>query len=587
MSGEKVQADFEACDELLCNGESREEFIEVNIERMEAWKESADLGDACGQLLYGLCFFYGHGEDEDEDAAIEWFTKSAQQGNAHAQCSLGLCYENGWGCRENQNLANDWFKKAATQGHQKAIDELPLSLKVQLGIEPHKVLTKEIAEQFLADEDSVDLSEFTAIEDEAAEVLATLEACALNLSGLTSLGEAAAAFLSKCDEDTTLNLDGLSELSDQAIEYLADFQGYALLLSGVLSISDDGIEKLSSVSAELSLSGLAELSDKAASVLANHDGQLHLNGLQTLSNEAAMSLASHEADISLASFQAFPSNSTAAEELAKNIGSQSFIDLGGLLELDSSVAKTLADAKANLPFSETQFDEILLSELHELSPEAATHLARRCGTLNLMSITNLSDEVAEQLSNHRGHLVLEGLESLTEEAASKLVSHRGDLRIELSALPESVVEILQTHPSLFPIHEEDDDEDETAFSDSGSGDVSFHRAYFVDIEQLVAATIIPAEFGSWLADSLIGNSYYDFCEELFDVEGLSEQWAEHVPNYPCPDSYIAPKRDYYLYVSGAELECGRYYFGWSEKPRRADYNMETTTEMSSFSWRCI
>ena len=32
-----------------------------------------------------------------------------------------------------------------------------------------KVLTKEIAEQFLADEDSVDLSEFTAIEDDASE----------------------------------------------------------------------------------------------------------------------------------------------------------------------------------------------------------------------------------------------------------------------------------------------------------------------------------------------------------------------------------------------------------------------------------
>lgn len=32
-----------------------------------------------------------------------------------------------------------------------------------------KVLTKEIAEQFLADEDSVDLSEFTAIEDDASD----------------------------------------------------------------------------------------------------------------------------------------------------------------------------------------------------------------------------------------------------------------------------------------------------------------------------------------------------------------------------------------------------------------------------------
>jgi hypothetical protein len=35
-----------------------------------------------------------------------------------------------------------------------------------------KVLTKELTEQFLADPNSVYLSEFTAIEDEAAEVLA-------------------------------------------------------------------------------------------------------------------------------------------------------------------------------------------------------------------------------------------------------------------------------------------------------------------------------------------------------------------------------------------------------------------------------
>ena len=38
-----------------------------------------------------------------------------------------------------------------------------------------KMLTKEIAEQYLADEDSVDLSEFTAIEDAAAESLSKHE----------------------------------------------------------------------------------------------------------------------------------------------------------------------------------------------------------------------------------------------------------------------------------------------------------------------------------------------------------------------------------------------------------------------------
>ena len=51
------------------------------------------------------------------------------------------------------------------------------------------VLTKEIAEQFLADEDSVDLSEFTMIEDAAAESLNKHEGD-LWLEGLTSLSPA-------------------------------------------------------------------------------------------------------------------------------------------------------------------------------------------------------------------------------------------------------------------------------------------------------------------------------------------------------------------------------------------------------------
>ena len=38
-----------------------------------------------------------------------------------------------------------------------------------------KVLTEEIAEQFLADEDSVDSDEFTTIEDAAAESLSNHE----------------------------------------------------------------------------------------------------------------------------------------------------------------------------------------------------------------------------------------------------------------------------------------------------------------------------------------------------------------------------------------------------------------------------
>ena len=74
-----------------------------------------------------------------------------------------------------------------------------------------KVLTKNIAKQFLEDEDSaVDLGEFTAIEDAAAESLSKHEGD-LYLNGLTSLSDAAAESLSKCEGELSLDLDDIPE----------------------------------------------------------------------------------------------------------------------------------------------------------------------------------------------------------------------------------------------------------------------------------------------------------------------------------------------------------------------------------------
>ena len=59
-----------------------------------------------------------------------------------------------------------------------------------------KRLTTEIAEQFLADTYSVDLREFTEVDDDAAESLSKYEVD-LNLKRLRSLSDAAAESLSK------------------------------------------------------------------------------------------------------------------------------------------------------------------------------------------------------------------------------------------------------------------------------------------------------------------------------------------------------------------------------------------------------
>ena len=105
-----------------------------------------------------------------------------------------------------------------------------------------KIITKDIAEEFLKDEYSVDLEEFTSIEDAAAESLSKHEGDYLDLSGLTELSDAAAESLSKQQGD--LNLDGLTELSDAAAESFSKYKGDKLYLGIKTELSEAAVKSL-------------------------------------------------------------------------------------------------------------------------------------------------------------------------------------------------------------------------------------------------------------------------------------------------------------------------------------------------------
>ena len=77
------------------------------------------------------------------------------------------------------------------------------------------IITENIAERFLKDNDSVDLQPFTSIDDAAAESLSKYKGV-LWLDGLTELSDAAFETLSK--HDGGLGLNGLTELSNAAIK---------------------------------------------------------------------------------------------------------------------------------------------------------------------------------------------------------------------------------------------------------------------------------------------------------------------------------------------------------------------------------
>ena len=113
-----------------------------------------------------------------------------------------------------------------------------------------KLLTKEIAEQFLVRGVFSMSYQFTAIEDAAAESLLKRKGRwwgffsppELDLNGLTELSDAAAESLSKYKGD--LRLEGLTELSDAAAESLSKCCGI-LWLGGITELSDAAAESFS------------------------------------------------------------------------------------------------------------------------------------------------------------------------------------------------------------------------------------------------------------------------------------------------------------------------------------------------------
>ena len=196
-------------------------------------------------------------------------------------------------------------------------------------------LTREIAEQFLADDETVDMMGFTVIDDAAAEVLSKYDGKMLALPSLASLSDAAAASLGRVFY-LTLGLETLSSkqallltnnnyyenpldnitdrfedpigLQYRSIAYrsfpyveelesdVAQVLGNSradLCLDGLASLSDAAMESLSKHGNDLSLGGLTSLSDAAAENLSKHEGYLGLTGLTSLSDVASESLSQH------------------------------------------------------------------------------------------------------------------------------------------------------------------------------------------------------------------------------------------------------------------------------------------------------
>ena len=326
-----------------------------------------------------------------------------------------------------------------------------------------KLLTKEIAEQFLADEESVDLSEFTSIADDAAVVLAKYKDCCLDLSGLTAMSDSAAESLS-CfgnasveEGDCELHLGGLTNLSDSAAKSLSKCKSH-VVLSGVNSMTDTAVEALAS-KGWVHLDGFTSLSDETAEILSRCE-EVCLDSLTVLSDAAAKSLSKVK-NLSLLRLTTISEKSATMLNQGKNkitqqgmkplkcltkelvdqmLTEENDFELDQYTLLTDEAAKSLAGYRGYLTFD----------SLVGLSEEAASCLASHVGELDFSNLTNLSPKALAALKDHEGFVALGGSYELTHEHAKALSEFKSGFEVnaDISDMDELTRATLMQHPIM-------------------------------------------------------------------------------------------------------------------------------------------
>jgi len=275
-----------------------------------------------------------------------------------------------------------------------------------------KMLTRKIAEGYLQDQ-RCDLSAFTALEDEAAEILSS--------------------------HPDFLNLDGLKTLSDRSAEWLGRHV-HSLYLNGVASLSDAAAAGLGAHQKNLRLNGLANLTQVAAENLSSCR-DLELDGLTSLDAAAASALSKKmtvRCDLTNRKSKVFGKRSLQGiirieEEVADNFVKtcQNGFPIGVPLSLRlkewPSTAGHLALAKAITQKRGPQDTTWEFERLEEFSPELAAILANSTNHLVLDRVESVTVDEARLLSGHKKGILRIGVKRIDAEAAGLLARHGAKL----------------------------------------------------------------------------------------------------------------------------------------------------------------
>lgn len=288
-------------------------------------------------------------------------------------------------------------------------------------------LTSSLAEQYLTNDNSLDLAEFTSIHDVAAEILAEVEGI-LNLSGLASLTDEAAHGLSRCAGG--LNLRGVTTLSDKSAESLSGHEG------------------------ELNLSGLLDLSDAAAESLSKHVGTIDV----TLANWPASAATTFQR--SRAEFLSLQTCCNFARDPGNSLRS----------------LRTLTVAQAEILVGTHWY--LNLAGIKSVDDHVADILSMHVGSLSLLNVISLSPTAAALLAKHQGPLFMT-LDDLPEVVQSILSTHPSMSKtVDCGPDEEDVgIEWFNDGDGASDADEEEYDEDELYDDDDWEDDESFNLKF--------------------------------------------------------------------------------------------------------------
>ena len=317
-----------------------------------------------------------------------------------------------------------------------------------------KILTKEIAEQYIADQLSVDTSEFTAIDDDAAAVLG--EGCCgtLDLGEIHSISDAAAHAVLRVEGKVVL---GIRELTDSIAQSIAEHKG-AVELVGIEDITDRQAEILASGTGDLELM-VSKLSENAAKALAKHTGgTLSLPFLETLSSDAAEALSQHKC-LELGSFCELTSAGAIKLTMRQEeVDVQSRLSrvTSGFRERCEYWIQSHESIASCFRFKDLLSESCVLRFMHnDLGMSCDELLSRYMDDLSVFECglrfddLEIDETLAKRLASFQAScLDLRKCLPVTAEVARILVTFPGDILIELHRHDNSTRQILNTHRSL-------------------------------------------------------------------------------------------------------------------------------------------